>query len=204
MTPFETLVGRAVALPGSDIDTDVIFPARFLLITEKRGLGRYAFQDWRDKPDFPFAWPPPDDAAILLTGANFGCGSSREQAPWALLDLGFRVLIGESFGEIFHANCFKNGMLPIVLPKDELDRLRAAAGVGAALTIDLAAGQIRGPWDAPIAFSIDPARREALLNGWDEISEIRGKFAAAIAGFETAQRAEAPWLWTLNQGDLHG
>lgn len=188
MEPFHTVTGRAGSLTQANIDTDIIFPARYLVITEKRGLGRYAFHD---RPDLTIA----ADTPVLIAGDNFGCGSSREQAPWALADLGIRVIVAPGFGEIFQSNCFKNGILPIVLPAEHVDRLHAAARDGEPFTVDLAAQQIRLPQTGIFAFTVEPARREALLEGLDEIARIRTRFAPSIAAFEAIQRTHSPWLW---------
>ena len=193
MEPFRTVSGRAASLPQANIDTDIIFPARFLTITEKRGLGGHAFADRSDLAI-------PAGTKILITGDNFGCGSSREQAPWALADLGLRAIVATSFGEIFQSNCFKNGILPITLPAAEVDRLHAAARDAEPVTIDLEARQIRLPRIGTIAFAVDPARRESLLLGLDEIARIRTRFAPAIAAFEARQKALSPWLWSDRLG----
>lgn len=198
MTPLITVTGRAWSLPDANIDTDIIFPARFLLITEKKGLGRYAFNDRRDAgfhlaPDAERAEP------ILIAGPNFGCGSSREHAPWALAGLGIRVIVAESFGEIFYANCFKNGMLPIVLHAPAIAVLRVAAEAGAEIAVDLAARTVTAQGRAPIAFDLPEERREALLNGWNEIARIRALHADDIATYEAGQRTAMPWLWTKEQ-----
>ncbi|MDH7973217.1 3-isopropylmalate dehydratase small subunit [Sphingomonas sp. AR_OL41] len=193
MEPFVTVSGPTVSLPAANIDTDIIFPARFLVITEKRGLGRYAFHD---RPDLTL----PPDVQILVAGENFGCGSSREQAPWALVDRGIRAIIAPGFGEIFQSNCFKNGILPIVLSADTVDRLHAAARGGEPFTVDLERQEIRLPQAGIFVFAVDPARREALLSGLDEIGRIHRQFAPAIADFENNQRTAAPWLWSTEQG----
>ncbi len=195
MEPFKSVTGPAVSLPEADIDTDIIFPARFLLVTEKRGLGAYAFHDRRGTPGFALDAPSANGARILVTGDNFGCGSSREQAPWALHDLGVRVLIGVSFGEIFQSNCLKNGMLPIRLPAPEVERLHAVARNGEPFTVDLEDQEIRLPLTGRFAFDIAPADRDALLNGWNEVTGIRAQYAEAIARFEAGQRSVAPWMW---------
>ena len=200
MEPLDTLRGPAVSLPEADIDTDIIYPARYLLITEKKGLGRYAFHDRRADPGFPIR----DDlrAPFLVAGANFGCGSSREQAPWALADLGVRVIVAPSFGEIFHSNCFSNGMLPIVQPNATVAALHAAAAAGEMFDLDLAAGRLDVPGVGALYFAIAEDRRQALLNGWDEIARIRAFHGADIARFERTQRTVAPWLWSME--DRHG
>jgi len=201
MDRFERLISRAAPMPAADIDTDIIFPARFLLITEKTGLGRYAFYDWRygpegsATPDFILNTPAYSGAKILVCGDNFGCGSSREQAPWALHDLGVRCLISTSFGEIFRANCFKNAMLPIVLPPEPWTELLRRAAEGRELEVDLTTCTISGADMTPIVFDIDPSRREALLEGWDEIAIALRKDADAIAAFEQRQRSSQPWLY---------
>jgi 3-isopropylmalate dehydratase small subunit len=201
MDRFERLISRAAPMPTADIDTDIIFPARFLLITEKTGLGRYAFYDWRYSaeggaaPEFVLNQPAYREAKILVCGDNFGCGSSREQAPWALRDLGVTCLISTSFGEIFRANCFKNAMLPIVLPPEPWAELLRLATEGCELDVDLTACTISGPGLAPIPFDVDPARREALLKGWDEIALALRKDADAITAFEDRQRLSHPWLY---------
>jgi len=201
MDRFERLTSRAAPMPTADIDTDIIFPARFLLITEKTGLGRYAFYDWRygadakPAPDFVLNQPEHRDAKILICGDNFGCGSSREHAPWALRDLGLTCLISTSFGEIFRANCFKNAMLPIVLPPETVADLLRRATEGVELDVDLTTCTISGADITPIPFDVDPSRREALLEGWDEIAIALRKDADAIAAFEQRQRAAQPWLY---------
>lgn len=201
MQPLVRLSGPAISLPEANIDTDIIYPARYLLITEKKGLGRYAFYDRRSDPGFPIGADMPS-APFLVAGANFGCGSSREQAPWALADLGFRVILAPSFGEIFHSNCFKNGMLPIVLPAETVMRLHDAATAGEIFDLDLAAGTLMVPAVGLFGFSLAENRRQSLLNGWDEIARIRALHSSDIACFEMAQQKAAPWLWTT--GEQHG
>ena len=201
MESFTRLTAIAAALPAANIDTDMIFPARFLLLTEKTGLGRYAFYEWRyarggaENPDFVLNQAPFRASGILVAGDNFGCGSSREHAPWALRDLGLRCVISTSFGEIFQSNCFKNGMLAVVVRPAELAVLQADAASGAAITVDLGEQEILRPSGERIAFRLEPWRREALLNGWDEIDLIINERSADIAAFETRQRAAKPWLY---------
>lgn len=201
MIPLRQVEGRAISLPDADIDTDIIYPARFLLITEKRGLGRYAFHDRRGAPGFPFDAPDAKEATILIAGANFGCGSSREQAPWALADLGLRVIVAPSFGEIFFSNCFKNGLLAITLPAEQVAALHGAATAGATIAVDLEAGTIAAPGVTTISFAVDADSRESLLNGWDETARIRARHSADITRFEAAQRRASPWLWTKDDID---
>jgi 3-isopropylmalate/(R)-2-methylmalate dehydratase small subunit len=202
MERFSQLTGLAAPLPEANVDTDIIFPARFLLITAKTGLGQYAFHEWRHRPDgspnadFVLNQPRFAGAPILVTGDNFGCGSSREQAPWALRDLGVRCIISTSFGEIFQANCFKNGMLPITLAPDQVARLMADADAGSPITVDLERQSIRGASEPAISFEVEGWRRQALLNGWDEIAVITREQGARIAAFEQKQRAQTPWLYT--------
>jgi 3-isopropylmalate/(R)-2-methylmalate dehydratase small subunit len=204
MRPFTRLQSPAFALPAQDIDTDVIFPARFLLITAKEGLGRYAFYEWRydgegePRPAFPLNTAAAEPREILIAGANFGCGSSREQAVWALADLGLRCIISSSFGEIFYSNCFKSGLLPIVVSPDILINLQARALGGQSLIVDLDRQCIEAQDGALVAFEIDAWRRQALMNGWDEVTTILRTSSSAIDGFEIAQRRSAPWLYTDN------
>lgn len=201
MTPFSTLTGIAAPLIEDNIDTDVIYPARFLLITAREGLGAYAFHDrmvdaeGARVDDFIFNREPWDTASILIAGANFGSGSSREQAVWALLGRGIRCVIAPSFGEIFYANCFRNGVLPIRLSPDQIGILAERARCVAQIKIDLPAQQICASGIAPIPFDIAPDRKQALLNGWDETAILLNNFGDAIAAFETRQQAEQPWLY---------
>jgi 3-isopropylmalate/(R)-2-methylmalate dehydratase small subunit len=201
MEPFTRLAGRTVPLPDANIDTDIIFPARFLLITAKLGLGRYAFYERRYEPDgdertdFVFNQTRYKGAEILIVGDNFGCGSSREQAAWALRDLGVRCIVSTSFGEIFYNNCFKNSILPVVVTPERLTMLMADAQVGAILVVDLLTQTLRRRNGAKIAFEVEPWRREALLNGLDEIAVVLEQSAAEIAAFEQNQRAQTAWLY---------
>lgn len=194
MNRLERVEGQAISLPDADVDTDVIYPARFLLITEKKGLGRYAFADRRDEPGFPIGVG--NDRPILIAGPNFGCGSSREQAPWAIGDLGIRVIVAESFGEIFYSNCFRNGMLPIRLERDRVESLRRIAEANGTILVDLKAKTVVAGDLAPISFEVADDRRQALLNGWNDTTRILALHAADIARFEAAQKRAAPWLWT--------
>ncbi len=205
MEPFTRLTSVAASLPAADIDTDIIFPARFLLITAKAGLGRYAFYEWRYQPDgaprpeFVLNQPAFAGARILIAGPNFGCGSSREQAPWALHDLGIRCVIAPSFGEIFFSNCFRNGMLPIVAAEADIARLQAETQSGAQLSVDLATCEIVSEDGQTLSFEIDPWRRDALLNGWDEVAVILNSNMTAVARFEAGQRARMAWLYAGEQ-----
>ncbi len=187
MQAFTTIQSLAAYLPISNIDTDVIFPARFLVHTEKTGLGRLAFRDWRYRPEL-------GQAQILVTGANFGCGSSREQAPWALLDLGVRCVIAASFGEIFVANCLRNGLLPITLPGETVATLGALAQALEMFTVSLQDQTVACRGESH-AFRIEPAARDALLNGWNETAVIVNTQREAIERFEAQQRVAMPWLY---------
>ena len=201
MERFTHLKGVPAPMPQADIDTDIIFPARFLLITAKKGLDRYAFYEHRyepdgaERPDFVLNKPDRAGAAILIAGDNFGCGSSREQAVWALHDLGVRCLISTRFGEIFQANCAKNGMLALTISPDVWARLMQDAEDGYAIEVDLEAQLIRRADGEIIVFHIPDWTREALLNGWDEIDLILRQDGEYISGFEARQRAVAPWLY---------
>ena len=199
MNAFHTLTSVAAPLPESDVDTDVIFPARFLLLLDKVGLGRHLFHDRRfggghARPDFVLNRPPYDAARILVAGRNFGSGSSREQAVWALADFGIQCVMALSFGEIFFINCFKNGVLPIALATEQHRRVLMTAEAGQTLTIDLERQAIRLPQGDPIAFEVDPHRRRSLLLGLDEIGAILADDAGDIERFEHQQRARYPWL----------
>lgn len=184
------LTGTVGVLLEQDVDTDIIYPARFLLLTEKRGLGQYAFADRRDDADFPL--PLDGNRSILVAGANFGCGSSREHAVWALHDFGIRAIIAPSFGEIFYTNCTRNGIVPIRLPQDVVEAL--AEREGQTLTVDLEARRITGAQIDPIAFDISAGHREALLNGWDETDRIVALYGEQIDAYERRMEASGLWL----------
>ncbi len=201
MQPFTHLSGTATALPEENVDTDIIFPARFLLITDRHGLGRYAFHDRRFAPDgteiasFVLNQAPWRDAPILIAGANFGSGSSREQAVWALLGQGIRCVVAPSFGEIFHGNCFRNGVLPIVLDPPTIAALSAAAQDGQRFVIDLETQTIRVGDAPPLSFEIAAQHRLALINGWDETDMILNARGEDIAAFEVRHQRIQPWLF---------
>ncbi len=201
MEPFTRLTSIAIPMPATNIDTDVIFPARFLLITAKQGLGRYAFYEWRyqdqglERPEFILNNGDFAGARIMIAGDNFGCGSSREQAPWALADLGLKCLIATSFGEIFQANCFKNGLLALTVQPEQHHLLLADAEARRPITVDLQTQTISRANGGEITFEVEPWRRDALLNGWDEIAIVLNQDLAAIQDFERRQRAETPWLY---------
>ena len=200
MQKFTTLTGVAAPLPIVNVDTDMIIPKDYLKTIKRTGLGtglfsdaRY-FEDGSENPDFVLNKPAYRNAEILVAGDNFGCGSSREHAPWALLDFGIRCVISTSFADIFYNNCFKNGILPIAVTPQELDKLMddAARGSNARLTVDLEAQEIRGPDGGTIRFEIDAFRRHCLLNGLDDIGLTMEK-APAIDRFESANAASRPW-----------
>ncbi len=200
MQAFRTLTAIAAPLPMANVDTDKIIPARFLKTIRRTGLGQNLFDglrygpDGAERPDFVLNRVPWRRAEILIAHENFGCGSSREHAPWALLDFGIRCVIAPSFADIFHSNCFKNGILPIRLPREICDRLMADAALGAnaRLTVDLERNLVVRPDGEEIGFSIDPLRRHLLLEGLDDIGQTL-LHADAIGRFE-AGRAEAPWV----------
>lgn len=199
--PFTTVTGRAAAMGEDNIDTDIIFPARFLLITARAGLGDYAFHDRRfaadgsEIPGYVLNDPRFRNPAIVVAGANFGSGSSREQAVWAMWGLGIRAVVSSSFGEIFQSNCLRNGIVPIVLPEPEIATLMESAERGAFFTVDLEAQQLAVEGRAPLTFSIPAERRLALLNGWDETDQIVNQYSADIEAFELRQRVSQPWLY---------
>jgi 3-isopropylmalate/(R)-2-methylmalate dehydratase small subunit len=202
MEKFTTLTGVAAPLPMINVDTDMIIPKQFLKTIKRTGLGKHLFEEMRftpegeERPDFVLNQPAYRKASILVTGDNFGCGSSREHAPWALLDFGIRCVIAPSFADIFFNNCFKNGILPIRLPQQQVDLLMddAKRGANAILTIDLEKQAITGPDGGSISFEVEPFRRHCLLNGLDDIG-LTLQNAAAIDSFEAKQRGGQPWLW---------
>jgi 3-isopropylmalate/(R)-2-methylmalate dehydratase small subunit len=200
MQKFTTLTGIAAPLPMINVDTDMIIPKQYLKTIKRTGLGNGLFAELRydeqgkPKPDFVLHKAPHDKAVILITGENFGCGSSREHAPWALLDFGISCIIAPSFADIFYNNCFKNGILPIALPQSEIDKLLddASRGANATITIDLSTQEIRGPDGGVIHFDIDPFQKRCLMEGLDDIALTLEK-ADAIAAFEDGARLERPW-----------
>ena len=200
MQRFTTLTGIAAHLPMINVDTDMIIPKQYLKTIKRTGLGKGLFAELRydeqgkPLPDFVLHKPPYDQAVILITGENFGCGSSREHAPWALLDFGIRCIVAPSFADIFYNNCFKNGILPITLPHEEIDKLidDASRGANAVLSVDLERQEIRGPDGGKIHFDIDPFRKRCLIEGLDDIGLTLEK-ADAINAFEQASRVARPW-----------
>ena len=201
MEKFNKLEGVAAPLPLVNVDTDMIIPKQFLKTIKRTGLGVNLFDEMRYTPDgkeiedFVLNTPAYRDAKILVAGENFGCGSSREHAPWALLDFGIRAVIAPSFADIFFNNCFKNGILPIVLPPEEVEMLSqdAQKGANAVLTVDLEKQEITRPDGSVIGFEVDAFKKECLLNGLDDIG-LTLKKEAAIDSFEKSYGAQAPWL----------
>ena len=202
MDKFTTLTGVAAPMPMVNIDTDAIIPKQFLKTIKRTGLGVHLFNDLRfdekgdERPEFILNKTPYRDSKVLIAFDNFGCGSSREHAPWALSDFGIRCVIAPNFADIFYNNCFKNGVLPIALPKEDVSRLMEVAerGSNATLSIDLEAQEISDPDGNVISFEIDPFRKHCLLNGLDDIGLTMQK-AKAIDNFESSQRASQPWLY---------
>jgi len=202
MQPFTTLTGLVAPLDRVNVDTDQIIPKQFLKTIERTGLKEGLFLDWRKKqdgapdPELFLNQPRYNGATILLTRDNFGCGSSREHAPWALLDQGFRCLIAPSFADIFYNNCFLNGILPVVLNAEEVQALfqTVLAREGYQLTVDLAAQTVITPERTVYRFNVDPFRKNCLLKGLDSIG-LSLQHEPAIAAYEKRRKAEAPWLF---------
>ena len=201
MDKFTTLTGIAAPMPLVNIDTDMIIPKQFLKTIHRSGLGKNLFDEMRyfpdgtENPDFVLNKPAYRDAQIIVAGDNFGCGSSREHAPWALLDYGIRCVISTSFADIFYNNCFKNGILPIVLPQAAVDALMKDAenGANARLTVDLESQTVTGADGTVYPFEMDPHRKHCLLNGLDDIGLTMEK-AAAIEAFEARLAQSQPWV----------
>ncbi|MEO0035420.1 MAG: hypothetical protein RLZZ501_1443 [Pseudomonadota bacterium] len=201
MEKFTVLTGVAAPLPMINVDTDMIIPKLFLKTIKRTGLGKNLFDEMRYTPDgkevadFVLNKAAYRSASILVAGANFGCGSSREHAPWAILDFGIRCVIAPSFADIFYNNCFKNGILPIKLPQEQVDKLMddANRGANAIVTVDLAKQTITGPDGGCIAFEVDPFRKHCLLNGLDDIG-LTMQRADRIASFEQTRTQSQPWL----------
>jgi 3-isopropylmalate/(R)-2-methylmalate dehydratase small subunit len=201
MEKFTVLEGVAAPLKVVNVDTDMIIPKQYLKTIKRTGLGKGLFSEKRfnddgtENPDFILNKPAYRNAKVLVAGDNFGCGSSREHAPWALLDFGIRCVISTSFGDIFYNNSFKNGILPIRVTSEELDKLfdDAERGANATLTIDLEKQEIRGPDGGVIRFEIDAHRKHCLLNGLDDIGLTMVK-EDKIGTFESKVGAERPWM----------
>lgn len=201
MEMFEKLTGIAAPMPLVNIDTDMIIPKGFLKTIKRTGLGIHAFDEMRydregnENPDFVLNKPQYRETQILIAGDNFGCGSSREHAPWALADFGIKAIVSTSFADIFYSNCFKNGMLPIVLPQDQVDILMkdAEKGSNARMTVDLENQTITTSEGEAFEFEIDPFKKHCLLEGLDDIGLTLEK-AAAIDSYETQLAQSRPWV----------
>ncbi|SES06061.1 3-isopropylmalate/(R)-2-methylmalate dehydratase small subunit [Tranquillimonas rosea] len=201
MEKFETLTGIAAPLPLVNVDTDMIIPKQFLKTIKRSGLGVNLFDEMRydregnENPDFVLNQPAYRDADILISGENFGCGSSREHAPWAIKDFGIRCVIAPSFADIFFNNCFKNGILPIALPQEQVDLLmkEAEKGQNARMTVDLENQTITTPDGTQVTFDVDPFRKRCLMEGLDDIGLTLEK-GAAIDTFESGAQATRPWM----------
>jgi len=205
MQKFTTLEGIAAPLPMINVDTDKIIPKQHLKTIERTGLGKVLFDELRfrddgsENPDFILNQPAYRHAKVIVAGENFGCGSSREHAPWALLDFGISCVIAASFADIFYNNCFKNGILPIKMPKEIIAKLMddASRGSNAIIEIDLEKQEIKGPDGGTVHFDIDPFRKHCLLNGLDDIGLTMEK-RSEIDDFETRQKDSQPWLHTAS------
>jgi 3-isopropylmalate/(R)-2-methylmalate dehydratase small subunit len=206
MEKFTELTGVAAPMPMINIDTDKIFPAIHLRTIKRTGLAKHLFEEIRfhsdgsENPDFVLNQGSYRQAKIIVAGDNFGCGSSREHAPWALLDFGIRCVIAPSFADIFYNNCFKNGILPIALPKEIVEELMddAKKGANAVMTIDLETQTITRPDGEKVHFELDPFRKHCLLNGLDDIGLTEQK-SADIAGYEEKTRLARPWQFGMTQ-----
>ncbi len=200
MEKFTTLTGIAAPMPLVNIDTDMIIPKQFLKTIKRTGLGVNLFDEMRytpggqEIPDFVLNQPQYRKTEILVAGDNFGCGSSREHAPWALLDFGIRCVISTSFADIFYSNCFKNGILPVVLPQAAVDHLMedASKGANARIAVDLAAQSVTAADGTAYGFEVDPFKKHCLLNGLDDIGLTLEK-VAAIDTFEQSAKTLRPW-----------
>jgi len=201
MEKFTKVTGVAAPMPLINIDTDMIIPKLFLKTIKRSGLGKNLFDEMRyddngeEIPGFVLNKPAYRNARIIVAGDNFGCGSSREHAPWALLDFGIRVVISTSFADIFYSNCFKNGILPIILPQEDIDKLMddAERGANAVLNVDLENQTITGPDGGEIGFEVDAFKKHCLLNGLDDIGLTMQK-SDAIAAFEAQNATSMPWV----------
>jgi 3-isopropylmalate/(R)-2-methylmalate dehydratase small subunit len=199
--PFKKLSAIAAPLPMINVDTDVIIPKQFLRTIKRSGLGKSAFFDIRynedgsEKPDFVLNKPAYRNAEILITGANFGCGSSREHAPWALLDFGIRCVIAASYSDIFYSNCFKNGILPVILPQAQIDELmkEAEENPGAPIEVDLEKQVVTRGNKFSFPFEVDSFRKHCLVNGLDDIGLTLQK-EAHISSFEKDTKSKRPWI----------
>ena len=192
MEPVKRIIGRMAPLDRADVDTDQIIPKQFLKRIERTGYGPFLFYDWRQDGDFALNRPEHQGASVLVTGANFGCGSSREHAPWAIRDAGYRAVIAQTFADIFRANCYKTGLLAVTLPESQVRHLidLASEDPRAEVTVDLEAQQVRGDGFS-YRFEIDPFARECLLGGLDEIGLVE-RHQSSISGYEARRPAWLP------------
>ncbi len=188
MKPFRSVTARAAVLDRANVDTDQIIPKQFLKRIERTGYGEFLFFDWMKQPDFELRRPEYADAGILLTGRNFGSGSSREHAAWALQEYGFEAVIAPSFGDIFRTNALKIGLVPVVLPEKDVETLMRAVAGGGSLTVDLEAQQVSGPGDLVVPFEFEPFARESLLQGLDDIA-LTLKRGEKITAYERSHSA---------------
>jgi 3-isopropylmalate/(R)-2-methylmalate dehydratase small subunit len=193
MQPLTSVEGRAIPLGLKNVDTDIIIPAKWLKTISREGLGAGAFEALRAEPGNVIDDPAYAGATLLIAGDNFGCGSSREHAAWALGDMGIRVVIAPSFSDIFSGNAVKNGILPVVLPQEAVDRLLEVAREGVEITVDLESQTVTTPYQDRFTFTIDPFRRECLLGGLDEVGLTMAR-GEAIGGYEASRTAAQPWL----------
>ncbi len=193
MKPVSHISGRAVPFGAENVDTDIIIPARYLKSLTRDGLGKGAFAALRENPDNLFDRPENQGAPILIAGDNFGCGSSREHAAWALRDMGFEAIVAPSFGDIFSGNSYKNGLLLVQLPQPQVDRLMQVAAEGQPIHIDLEQQTVTTPYQDRFEFPIDPFRKHCLLNGLDEIG-LTEAMRPEIAVYETRLQQRRPWV----------
>jgi 3-isopropylmalate/(R)-2-methylmalate dehydratase small subunit len=201
MEKFTTLTAVAAPMPRVNIDTDAIIPKQYLKTIKRTGLGKGLFSEWRyhddgsENAEFVLNQPAYKNAKIIVAGHNFGCGSSREHAPWALKDFGIECVISTQFGDIFYNNCFQNGLLPIIVSEEDLEKLMddAERGANATLTVDLEAQEIRGPDGGVVHFDIDPFKKHCMLHGLDHVGLTMEK-APAIDAYEKKSQAERPWV----------
>ncbi|MEZ5535470.1 MAG: 3-isopropylmalate dehydratase small subunit [Thiolinea sp.] len=202
MEPYKKHTSVVALMNRNNVDTDQIIPKQFLKKVERTGFGQHLFHDWRfnadgsDNADFELNQPEVQGAKILLAGDNFGCGSSREHAPWAIEDYGFNTIISTSYADIFYNNCFKNGILPVIVDEATWNELRAEAEAapGLSFTVDLEAQTVTTPVGKVVAFELDPVRKNNLLQGLDDIA-VSLQHEARISAFEAQQKAKLPWLW---------
>lgn len=204
MKPYQKHTSVVALMNRNNVDTDQIIPKQFLKKVERTGFGQHLFHDWRfnadgsDNPEFELNQPEVQGAKILLAGDNFGCGSSREHAPWAIEDFGFNTIISTSYADIFYNNCFKNGILPVIVDEATWNKLRdeVEANPGVSFAVDLEAQTVTTPAGTTVNFDLDPVRKNNLLLGLDDIA-VSLQHEAHITAFEEKQKAALPWLWRV-------